>query len=466
MLKYLGFGLTVAGGLALMLLRPAAALSASAQLLLGGVVIVLGLWIFRPFSLPLSVGGFALAGFALAIGLPAEMVFSGMTQSAVWTLAGALFFGCALQKTGLGRRIALGVLRIFRPSYGALAAAWTLIGLALSALTPSITVRVAIVAPIAASCCELCGLAPRSRGSALIQLTAFVMAMLPGGGWLSGTLTGAVLQGAYEMTPGLAGVLDFSSWLRAALLPTELAAVFTLALALLFLRPKEPLDPGVAAALRAAAPGPLTRRELCAAAVLTAAFVMFATGGLHGIPSAAVCLGAAVLLFALGVLEPADVGSGVSWDLVLFIGFSLSLGPMLTAAGVTAWLTGLLVPLLRPVAGNPWLFVAAVTAVLFLWHLVDVASFMPTLSLVPAMLPAVREAFGIDPLVFVPILSLATISFVLAYQNIWALMAQSAAGRQVWTAKQLAVYGLCYFAAALAALLACVPLWQHWGWFG
>ena len=66
MLKYLGFGLTVAGGLALMLLRPAAALSASAQLLLGGVVIVLGLWIFRPFSLPLSVGGFALAGFALA----------------------------------------------------------------------------------------------------------------------------------------------------------------------------------------------------------------------------------------------------------------------------------------------------------------------------------------------------------------------------------------------------------------
>lgn len=368
MLKYLGFGLTVAGGLALMLLRPAA-LSASAQLLLGGVVIVLGLWIFRPFSLPLSVGGFALAGFALAIGLPAEMVFSGMTQSAVWTLVGALFFGCALQKTGLGRRIALGVLRIFRPSYGALAAAWTLIGLALSALTPSITVRVAIVAPIAASCCELCGLAPRSRGSALVQLTAFVMAMLPGGGWLSGTLTGAVLQGAYEMTPGLAGVLDFSSWLRAALLPTELAAVFTLALALLFLRPKEPLDPGVAAA-----PGPLTRRELCAAAVLTAAFVMFATGGLHGIPSAAVCLGAAVL-------------------------------------------------------------------------------------------PAVREVFGIDPLVFVPILSLAAISFVLAYQTIWALMAQSAAGRQVWTAKQLAVYGLCYFAAALAALLACVPLWQHWGWF-
>lgn len=252
MLKYLGFGLTVAGGLALMLLRPAAALSASAQLLLGGVVIVLGLWIFRPFSLPLS------------------------------------------------------------------------------ALTPSITVRVAIVAPIAASCCELCGLAPRSRGSALVQLTAFVMAMLPGGGWLSGTLTGAVLQGAYEMTLGLAGVLDFSSWLRAALLTTELAAVFTLALALLFLRPKEPLDPGVAAALRAAAPGPLTRRELCAAAVLTAAFVMFATGGLHGIPSAAVCLGAAVL-------------------------------------------------------------------------------------------PAVREVFGIDPLVFVPILSLAAISFVLAYQNIWAL---------------------------------------------
>lgn len=466
MMKYIGFGAVTAGAAALMLLQPAAALSAQAQLLLGCVLIALALWIFRPFSLPLSVGSMALAAAALAVGLPPETVFSGLTQSAVWTLASALLFGYALQKTGLGRRIALGVLRLFRPSYGTLVLAWALIGLALSALTPSITVRVAIVVPIAASCCELCRLAPGSRGNSLILLTAFAMAMLPGGGWLSGTLTGAVLQGAYEMTPGLTGMLDFSSWLRAALLPTELAAVLLLLLGRVVLRPDTPLGPGAAEAIRAARPGRISRQEVCTAAVLTAAFLLFATGGLHGIPSAAVCLGAAVLLFALGVLEPADVGRGINWDLVLFIGFSLSLGPMLSLVGVTDWLTECIVPVLQPIAGNPWLFTAVVTAVLFLWHLVDVASYMPTLTLAPALLPAIQERFGIHPLVFVPMLSLAAISFVFAYQNIWALMGQTAAGERSWTAKHLACYGLCYFAASLIAVLVCVPLWLRWGWFG
>ena len=65
--------------------------------------------IFKPFKLSYSAGGLFLAFFALALGLKPGIVFSGFTQSAIWTLIPALFFGFTLQKTGLGKRIALAI---------------------------------------------------------------------------------------------------------------------------------------------------------------------------------------------------------------------------------------------------------------------------------------------------------------------------------------------------------------------
>jgi len=99
-------------------------LSGHGQLVLAGILITLGLWIFKPFSLPFSAGAMFFAAYMLAVKVPAATVFSGFTQSAVWTLVAALFFGFALKKTGLGYRLALLILRLFRPSFISLTLAW------------------------------------------------------------------------------------------------------------------------------------------------------------------------------------------------------------------------------------------------------------------------------------------------------------------------------------------------------
>jgi di/tricarboxylate transporter len=109
--------------------------------------------------------------------MPASTVFSGFTHTAIWTLVAALYFGFVLKKTGLGHRIAFMILKLFRPTYVSMILAWAVIGIALSLLTPSMTVRVAIMMPIAVNCCELCGLKPGSKGNSLILLTAFIMAL-------------------------------------------------------------------------------------------------------------------------------------------------------------------------------------------------------------------------------------------------------------------------------------------------
>lgn len=453
--------------LLIMLLQPFNdALSLQGQLLLGGILIALSIWIFKPWGIPLSVGAMFLTCYALSIGLEPGVVFSGFTQSAVWTLIAALFFGFVLRKTDLGYRIALAILRFFKPSYPSLVLAWTLIGLALSALTPSITVRVAIVIPIAVSCCELCKLAPRSRGNSLIMLTAFAMALVPGGGWLSGALTGPIVQGAYDAVPELTGLITFDSWLSVSFVPVELATLLMLIGSFVIFRPKEPLSKDAVEAIKNTRLAPISRDEIVTASILITAFFLFLTGGIHPIPSAAVCLGATFLLFAFGIIKPPEIGTGISWDLIIFIGVALGLSAMCGVTGITDWLSSLIVPKLAFIARNPFLFVAVVTGVLFAWHMIDVATFIPTFTLVPTLLPAISEAYGINPLIFAPMLCLAGCAFFMDYQNPWALMGQEVAKNRSWTKGHLAAYGMLFFAASLIALVAMVPFWIDAGMFG
>ena len=152
------------------------------------LVFTLGLWILKPLGIPFSISSAFFMASMLAIGLPASAVFSGFTGTAVWVLIPALFFGFVLARTGLGKRIALLGLKYAGLSYGGLLLIWVVIGVVLSILTPSITVRVVIIAPIALNFVNICGLPEGSKGRSLILLSAWAMALIPGTAWLSGSL--------------------------------------------------------------------------------------------------------------------------------------------------------------------------------------------------------------------------------------------------------------------------------------
>ena len=459
-----GSALVLIGGVLLMITRPLEAeLGSQGQLALAGIIITLGIWIFRPFGLPFSAGAFFFAAFMLAIGLPAPTVFSGFTHTAIWTLVAALFFGFVLQKTGLGHRIAFMILKLFKPTFLSMVIAWTIIGIALSLLTPSMTVRVAIMMPIAVNCCELCGLKPGSKGNSLILLTAFLVALIPGEGWLTGSLTGPVIQGSFENVDALKGVLTSSVYLKVCIIPLELATLLTLIGSFIFFKPEEKMSADAAKAIREERLGKISRDEIIAAVILIVCFILFFFGERLGISSLIVCLSATFLFFAFGIIKPEEFGIGISWDLIVFLGMGLALGNICQSTGITDWLSSLIVPALKPISGNPYLFVGVVTAFLFVWHLIDIACYFPTFMILPPILPAISKAYGIDPLVFVPILCLACCSFFMSYQNQWAIMSERVAKERAWTPMHLFRYSLIYFAASLIAILVCVPIFKSWG---
>jgi anion transporter len=450
---------------ALIFLRPLSGLNAGAQIMLGGTIITLWLWIFKPFQLPFAVGGLFLAMFALGRGLPPAVVFAGFTQSAVWTLVPALFFGYALHKTGLGKRLALFVLKLFRPSCLSLVLACVVIGVLLSILTPSITVRIAIMVPIATQCCEIVQLQKGSRGNSLVVLTAFAMALVPGTGWLSGSLWGPIIKGMMDSVPQTEGLLTFSSWAGVLFVPMLIVTVLLVSAAVLLFAPKEAFPPQTAQKIRELRLGPPSREEILTAVILLLVFLMFLTGRRHGLPDAAVCLAAVFCFFLSGVLRAPDFNAGVNWDLIVFIAMALGMGGIFSAVGITDWLALFIVPAVGPLAQNPWLFSYALLVLLFAWRFVDVANFLPTMAILTPILPALSAAYHISPLVWVAFFIMAGNSFFMSYQNMWALLGYSFAGERAWSGKDLALFGLLYFAACLLALLAAVPLWLGAGLF-
>ena len=464
---YFGSALIVAAALFIMMGKPFSAnLSAPAHLMLGGILITLSIWIFKPFSLSYSVGGIFLAFFSLILGLRPAVVFSGFTQPAVWTLVPALFFGYTLQKTGLGKRIAMAIIRLFKPSYISLVFAWVVIGVILSALTPSITVRVAIVIPIAVQCCELYKLEKGGKGSSLILLTAFAMALLPGSGWQSGALWGPIISGMINAVPQTQGLVTFDSWFAVLFVPMVITTALVIAGSLFVFKPKEALSQEAGEAIRNTPVEKMSRQEVLAALILVAVFIMFITSRFHGISDAALCLAAVFAFFLFGVLEAKDFNTGVNWDLIVFFAIALGLGSIFSETGISQWFAGIVVPALAPIASNPWIFTFSIMIFMFLWRFFDVASFIPTIAILVSILPAIQEAYGISPLVWVAIFVMPANCFFMAYQNMWAMMSLSIAGERAWTGRHLGVYGILYFAACMLSLLVAIPMWMRAGLFG
>jgi len=450
---------------AVMLARPFHALDNTAHFMLGGILLTLCIWIFKPFGLSYAVGGLFLALYALVLGLPTGVVFSGFTQSALWTLIPAFFFGYALQKTGLGKRIALSIIKLFKPTYPSLVFAWVLIGAALSILAPSTTVRIAIIMPVAVQCCALCKLEIGSRGNALILLTAFAMALIPGSGWYTGIILGVFIHGLMEATPGLEGLVTFNSWFVTVFPHVAISTILLIAGGLFVLKPKEKISNEAIDAIKNHPLEKMSRQEIMAAVILVAVFILFMTAGIHGLSIAMLCLAAMLAFFIFGILESKEFNTGANWDLIVFLAMTLSLGPILTAAGIMDWLADIIVPALAPITGNPWLFMFGITLVMFLWRFVDVAMSLPTVAIMIPILPAIYETYGISPLVWLPVFVMTSNAFFLVYQNMWAMMSQAMSGERAWSDKDLGIYGTLYLAACMIALVVAIPLWISQGLF-
>jgi anion transporter len=434
------------------------------HMVLTATIVAVGLWVFGGKWLPIAIPGLVLLLILVASGLKYSLVFNGFTYRALWILIPALFFGFALTATGLGRRIAYWVISMFKLRYSTLTISWVVISFFLSLLTPSITVRIAIVIPIAVAIAEICRLQYGSKGSSFILLVAWSMVLIPGTGWLTGSLWGPMGIGFFGSTPGLEDLINFTSWLKAMLLPAILLSFLFILSLYRFMKPRQEIkiDREVFRSEYKGL-GPMSFREKATLSVLAVTFLLLVTAQVHRIPDVAVCMGAFILLVAIGVIKVNDIGSGISWNLVLFFGAAMGLNLIFQETGLSKFLGDVFYPFVSTLAANPWILLFVLFFFLFLWRFLDVTQLYTTMAFILPFLPLLSTNFGIHPLVIFAIVIMAGNCFFAAYQQPFVVAAESIAGKAAWTSAQLRKAGLLYFVACMITLAISIPYWMAAG---
>jgi len=460
--KVLGVIAFILIGLFIGIAQPFTGLAAQGHYIMATVIIALGFWIFKPGNTPFAVGVALIIAGGLIFGLGFNVATAGFCSSAVWVLIPALYFGFILQKTGLGKRVAYLVLKSFTPSWSTMALSWLIIGVALSALTPSITVRIAIVMPIAISVVEACKLEYRSKGSAYITLIAWAMCLFPGTGWLTGSLTGPIMMGF--MPPELKHLVTFDSWLQVLALPWMLITVIFVVLVYLFMKPKESI--GISRDTfreQYAALGPVSRDEIITIIILVASVVLFSTEKIHGIPTAAVALTAFACLLITKLITGPEVSSGINWDVVLFFGVAVSLQSIFAASQVAGWIEPILTPSLLSLASSPVTLLLIATFGFLLIRFVDVPWGFTTAAMTITVLIPIYNQFAIHPLVAIMPYLIGVNFFLVNYQQPFMMIGEGIIQGRGWASNHVAVAGTIYLISAVVALLLSMPYWQMIG---
>ena len=460
--KKLGILVFVVCAFVVGLAKPFTGLAPQGHYIISVTLISLALWVFKTDSVPYIAGGALFLAGCLIFKLPLTAITVGYTSSAIWVLIPALFFGFALLKTGLGKRIAYFVLKTFEPSYLTICVSWFIIGMILSALTPSITVRFTIVMPIAVSFIEACEIPERSRGSALICLTAWAAALLPGIGWQTGSLWGIIMPGFFP--PQMRSLATADVWFRYMAMPWFTITLIFLSLLYIFLKPKDALQlKRDVLEEQYKALGKITRQEIICGIILICALILFSTEKWTGINSVETALMVFAALIIFGIIKASDISTGVNWDIINFIAIVMSLTSTFGMAGISDWARPLVEPGVLSLAVYPLAFLFVITIIFWAIRFVDVPWGYTAIALFSPVLVPLYEKFGLHPVLVSVALIAAGNSFFLAYQQPFIMIGDSMTKSRGWSGGHVALGGALYAIAVLAGICISSFYWRAMG---
>ena len=333
-------------GIVLMLPTPAG-LTASGQVALALLALVITLWISEcvsPANSAVILTGMAVVGL---MGKPMgsadalTTMLGGFSSTAVLLVAAALFLAVALKHTGLDKRVALLVMSRVGISPARLTVGAMLVGFVLALFIPSATARVGAVIPIMVGITAALGLpVGSSLGAALMIVTAqacsiFNMAIKTGAA--QNLISLNFMQTTFGHT------VTWSQWFLTALPFTLGMSVVLFFVSLWILKPSVESSENATEKLREQlqALGPVTAPEKRLIAVALLLLVMWSTEGmLHPFDTTTTTqLGIALLLMPkIGVMHWSQAEKLVPWGTVVLFAASISLGNLLSKTGAAAWL--------------------------------------------------------------------------------------------------------------------------------
>ena len=328
---------------------------------------------------------------------------SGFSNSTVWLIFGAFMFAAGYDKTNLGRRLALILVKFLGRRSLTLGYAITFADLLLAPFTPSNTARSGgTIYPIIANLPPLYGSKPndpsaRKIGSYLMWV-AITAACITSSMFLSALAPNLL---ALALVKSVVGIdITWGKWFL-AFLPVGVLLIITMPLLAYWLYPpevkvNEQVPQWAANELKKL--GKMSRNEILLLCFVCCALLMwiFATAWIE--PAMAALL-VVVLMLWTGVLSWNDITSNKpAWNTFAWFATLVALADGLARVGFIRWLgqeAGLLLTGISPTAATVMLFLA-----FYLLHYLFASSTAHTTALLPAILTIGAAIPGIDMPIF------------------------------------------------------------------
>jgi anion transporter len=352
-------------------------------------------------------------------------VFSGFSDSTVVFLVFAFMIAAAVTKTGLGKRIAYGIMSRVKPKFGPVMLMLGILSIVLGALIPSGSARTVLVCTIALMLLPVFGQRedkPSNVGRSMFSLLAL-------NGFMASTayLTGGA---GVILTVGLladAGYpLDYLKYLLCCM-PFVIVATVLLSVVI----PRFIYKPEIAAVdmdkykefqgeLKSL--GPMSGQEKKAAIIIALVVLLWVIGGYFNLSFISVGVAGATLLMypLLRVTNDKDFNSKVSWDGIYFVAVCMTMGKVLEATGVSPFLAELFSPILF--SSNIVIFGLKVWLIATVVHFI-LPSALPALATFIPILIASANGMGFNPVVPVLIFSITYTGLLMPYQQVHAAIA-------------------------------------------
>jgi L-tartrate/succinate antiporter len=334
---------------------------------------------------------------------------SGFSDSTVWLIFGALTLSTGYEKTGLGRRIALSMVKVMGRSTLGLGYAVMLADLAIAPFTASNTGRSAgVIYPIVRSIPALYDSAPgptARRIGAYLMWTAFAATSVTSSMFLTALAPNLLAIGL--MRTELALEITWTQWML-GFLPVGTLLIAMLPMLVYLIYPPEvrssPDVPGWARS-ELARMGRLSAREGVLGFLILLAFLLWVFGR-DWINATTAILLVVSLMVILRVLDWEEVvGNRAAWDTVIYFATLMAMADGLVRVGVVKWAAE---GVSRQMIGwPPTAALIALVGFFFLVHYAFASLTAHTVVVFPALLAAGASFPGMPVKVFALVMAYA-----------------------------------------------------------
>jgi L-tartrate/succinate antiporter len=348
---------------------------------------------------PIPPAAAGLAGVTAAVVLgyvapkPADAIkwgLSGFSDSTIWLIFGTLIVSTAYEKTGLGRRIALSLVRSLGQSTLGLGYAVMLADLALAPFTPSNTGRSAgVIYPIVRGIPALYGSAPgptARRIGAYLMWTAFASTAITSSMFVTALAPNLLAIGLVREETGIG--ITWAQWVL-GFLPVGVPLAAALPALVYVIYPPEvrtSREVPAWAATELERMGRLSWREATMGVLVLLAFLAWVFGANWINPTTAILALVSLMVLARIVDWNDVVGNRSAWDTVIYFGTLLTLADGLNRVGVVNWTAGAVT---RPLLGVPPLAaIVLLVSFFFVVHYLFASLTAHTIVVLPALLSA------------------------------------------------------------------------------